>query len=255
MTTTTLLEREAATCEGSMKTDRPLVLAHRGARRVAAENTVEAFVRAVAMGADGVELDVRRAADGVLVVHHDATTRGGDLIAGTPAAVVRAAQPEIPTLTEALDACAGRLVNVEIKNSPLEPGFDRDERAADAVVALLDERSGRDRVIVSSFHLSAIDRVRMGSPSVPTGLLTVTRADVTVMDRLVDRGHHALHPGRRAMSRRRADQVVAAAHDRGLQVNVWTVNAPATLTRLRDAGVDGLITDVPDVARATLGLS
>jgi glycerophosphoryl diester phosphodiesterase len=120
---------------------------------------------------------------------------------------------------------------------------------------LLDERGNRDRVIVSSFQLSTIDRVRACSPSVPTGLLTVTRAAARLMDRLADAGHHALHPGRQAMNRRRAEQVVAHAHDRGLRVNVWTVNAPATLTRLAGAGVDGLITDVPDVALAALGVS
>jgi glycerophosphoryl diester phosphodiesterase len=234
---------------------RPLVLAHRGARRVAPENTLEAFARAVAMGADGVELDVRRAVDGALVVHHDPITPGGDLIAATPAAVVRAAHTGIPTLPEALDACAGVLVNIEIKNSPFEPGHDREERAADAVVALLDERGGRDRVLVSSFQLATIDRVRASSGSIATGLLTVTRASATLMDQIAERGHRALHPGRRAMGRRRAEQVVAHARERGLQVIVWTVNTPATLTRLRDAGVDGLITDVPDVARAALGLS
>src|SRR6476661_1158332 len=238
----------------AMPTDRPRVLAHRGARRVAPENTLEAFARAVAMGADGVELDARRTVDGALVVHHDPLAPGGDLIAATPAAALRAAHPQIPTLTDALDACAGILVNVEIKNSPYEPGYDRKERAADAVVALLDERGRRDRVLVSSFQLSTVDRVRASSGSIATGLLTVTRASAALMDQIAERGHHALHPGRRAMGRRRAEQVVAHARERGLQVNVWTVNTPATLVRLRDAGVDGLITDVPDVARAVLGL-
>jgi glycerophosphoryl diester phosphodiesterase len=207
------------------------------------------------MGADGVELDARRTVDGALVVHHDPLAPGGDLIAATPAAALRAAHPQIPTLTDALDACAGVLVNVEIKNSPYEPGYDRKERAADAVVALLDERGRRDRVLVSSFQLSTVDRVRASSGSIATGLLTVTRASAALMDQIAERGHHALHPGRRAMGRRRAEQVVAHARERGLQVNVWTVNTPATLVRLRDAGVDGLITDVPDVARAVLGLS
>jgi glycerophosphoryl diester phosphodiesterase len=238
-----------------MTQTRTLVLAHRGARRAAPENTLEAFRRAVAMGADGVELDVRRTADGVLVVHHDPQPPGRDLIATTAAATLRASHSEIPTLAEALDVCAGVLVNVEIKNAPREPGFDPDEPAADAVVELLAARAGRDRVIVSSFQLATIDRVRACSATVPTGLLTVTRADSRVMDRIVERGHHALHPGRQGMTRRRAEQVVADAHERGLQVNVWTVNAPATIARLAAAGVDGVITDVPDVARTALGLS
>jgi glycerophosphoryl diester phosphodiesterase len=233
---------------------RPLVLAHRGARQVAPENTLEAFARAVALGADGVELDVRRTADGVLVVHHDPETAAGELIASSTAETVRAAHAEIPTLEESLDACRGLLVNVEIKNSPLEPGFDREERAADAVVALLDARAGRDRVIVSSFQFPTIARVRAAGASVATGLLTLARADARLLDLIVERGHQAIHPNHRTMTRRRAEQIVADAHDRGLQVNVWTVNAPVTIARLAEAGVDGLITDVPDVARAALGL-
>ena len=122
-------------------------------------------------------------------------------------------------------------------------------------MALLDARGDRDRVIVSSFQLATIDRVRAGSASVPTGFLTVTRADPGTMDRIAGLGHHALHPGRQAMTRRRATQIVADAHHRGLQVNVWTVNAPATIRRLAEAGVDALITDVPDTARIALGRS
>src|SRR4051794_17740461 len=230
----------------------PLVLAHRGARRAAPENTLDAFARAVAMGADGVELDVRRTADGAVVVHHDASPAGAEPIAATSAAALRAAHPEIPMLADALDVCVGLVVNIEIKNSPREPGFDRAERTADAVVDLLDARGGRDRVIVSSFQLATIDRIRAAGGSVPAGLLTVTRADPRTMDRIVGLGHHALHPGRQAMTRRRAAQVVADAHERGLHINVWTVNAPATIRRLADVGVDALITDVPDAARVAL---
>jgi glycerophosphoryl diester phosphodiesterase len=210
----------------------------------------------VALGADGVELDVRRAADGALVLHHDPEVGGGDRIAGATAAGLRASHPEIPTLAEALDECAGVLVNVEIKNLPWESDFDPDERTADAVVELLEARGGRDDVLVSSFHLATIDRVRATGTNVPTGLLTIGRANLPLLlDLAAERGHAAIHPDRRAVSRRHAESVVADAHERGLQVNVWTVNAAATITRLADAGVDGLITDVPDVARRALGLS
>jgi len=233
-----------------------LVLAHRGARRVAPENTLDAFALAIAMGADGVELDVRRTADGALVLHHDPAVLGGDLIAATTEAALGESHPEIPTLAEALDVCAGVLVNVEIKNLPWERDFDAEERSADAVVELLDTRGGGDDVLISSFHLATIDRVRATGTSVPTGLLTVGRANLTTMLELAaERGHAAIHPDRRALGRRTAESFVADAHARGLQVNVWTVNAPATITRLADAGVDAVITDVPDRARATLGLS
>jgi glycerophosphoryl diester phosphodiesterase len=240
----------------ALSTSVPLILAHRGARRVAPENTLDAFARAVAMGADGVELDVRRTADGALVLHHDPVVANGTRIAATPAAQLRADHPEIPTLVEALDVCAGVLVNVEIKNLPWEPDFDADEQSAEAVVELLDARDGRDDVIVSSFHLATIDRVRATGTSVPTGLLTLGRRNLPMLlDLAAERGHAAIHPDRRAAGRRHAESLVADAHDRGLEVNVWTVNAAATIVRLADAGVDGLITDVPDVARKALGIS
>src|SRR5688500_8524203 len=106
------------------------VFAHRGASAVEPENSIAAFRRAAAMGADGVELDVRRG----LLVHHDAEP--------TPGA---------PALADALDACEGMTVNIEIKNLQGEPDFDPGETLAAQVVDLLRERGGRDDVIVSSF--------------------------------------------------------------------------------------------------------
>ena len=88
----------------------PVVLAHRGANRLEPENTLAAFRRALELGADGVELDVHRTADGGLVVHHDAVAPGVGLLAELTADAVRAAAPQIPTLAEALDVCAGRTV-------------------------------------------------------------------------------------------------------------------------------------------------
>jgi glycerophosphoryl diester phosphodiesterase len=108
---------------------------------------------------------------------------------------------------------------------------------------------------VSSFHLATVDRVRASGTGVPTALLATGRAHLAgLLDLAAARDHAAIHPDRRSMGRRHADALVVDAHDRGLRVNVWTVNAPATITRLAAAGVDGLITDVPDVARAALGI-
>ena len=128
-----------------------LVLAHRGANRLAPENTVAAMARAVELGADGVELDVHRSADGQLVVRHDAETPIGAL-GDLTLAEIRGALGDVPTLAEVLDVCRGRLVNVEVK--------DPDPRAADALVELLGRRSGADDVLVSSFDLPTVDRVR-----------------------------------------------------------------------------------------------
>lgn len=232
---------------------RPLVLAHRGARRRAAENTLEAFAVARTLGADGVELDVRRTADGVLVLHHDPAPPDGPVLATVTHAEVTARFPSIPTLPEALDVTAGLLVNVEIKNLPWEPDFDADESVAGAVVDLVRGR-GTDRVLVSSFHLPTIDRVHERAPEIPTAFLFLVGTDLgSVVDLVAGRGHGALHPDVRALTGAAGSDLVAAAHDRGLAVNVWTVNDPAEIARMADLGVDGIVTDVPDVALQVLG--
>lgn len=227
----------------------PIVYAHRGASRAAPENTVEAFALAGSLGADGVELDVRRCADLDLVLHHDAALPDGRVVwttrrVGLPASV--------PTLTEALDVCAGLVVNIEIKNLPHEPDFDADCAVVDSVVELLSAREGRDDVLVSSFHLATIDRVHSLDPAIPTGLLTfVDPAPTDGVALARDRGHHAIHPHEATVDA----ALVDVAHAAGLAVNVWTVDDPDRMRALADLGVDGIVTNVPDVARDALGPS
>jgi glycerophosphoryl diester phosphodiesterase len=231
-----------------------LVLAHRGANRDAPENTLDAFGRAVALGADGVELDVHRTADGRLVVRHDAATTGGLVLADLGLEEIRRALPEVPVLEEALDVCTGRLVNVEIKNSPREPDWDPDHTAAALLVELLARRDGRDRLLVSSFDLASVDRVRALAPHVPTALLTGRWTDPDEGLRVVAaHGHRALHPFVGTVAAERAVEIADRAHELGVEVNVWTVNDRTELARLAAAGVDALITDVPEVALAALG--
>ena len=117
-----------------------LVLAHRGARRQAPENTIPAFARAMELGADGVELDVHRTRDGALVVRHDADGPSG-VWAELTFDAIRAADPDVPVLAEVLDVCAGKLVNIEIKNSPRDLDWDPAARAADLVVECLADRA------------------------------------------------------------------------------------------------------------------
>jgi len=226
-----------------------LVLAHRGANRQAPENTVPAMARALALGADGVELDVHRTADGQLVVRHDADTPAGVLCELTTEQVA-AVLPDVPKLAEVLDVCRGKLVNVEIKNLPGDPDWDPDERAADLLVGLLGTRTGVDDVLVSSFHLPTVDRVRATAPEVSTAFLSFGLDPLEALAFAADHGHAALHPD--VWSLGDPAEVAGRAHDRGLRVTAWTVNQPDQLLRLRDAGIDAVITDVPDVALAEL---
>lgn len=211
-----------------------LVLAHRGANRLAPENTVPAMREAVDRDADGVELDVHRTADGALVVRHDAGTPDG-LLSALTLADVRELLPDVPTLPEVLDVCRGRLVNVEIK--------DPDPRCAEAVVDLLAERHAADDVIVSSFDLAAVDRVRELAPAVATGFLSFGLDPHSALVLALEHGHTAVHPDVWTLVNVDVAAFVTRAHDLERQVNVWTVNDIAQLELLRDAGVDAVITD------------
>ena len=219
-----------------------LVLAHRGANRLAPENTVAAMREAVDRGADGVELDVHRSADGVLVVHHDAETPAGRLADLTTAAL-RDVVPDAPTLSEVLDVCRGRLVNVEVK--------DPDPRGATALAELLAARTsdGADDVLVSSFDLATVDEVRRQAPDVPTGFLAFGLDPHSALLLAVEHGHRAVHPDVWTLTTVDVAAFVTRAHHLGVQVNVWTVNDAAQVESLRDAGVDAVITDDHDLYR------
>ena len=217
------------------------VIAHRGASATHLENTVAAFAAAREVGADGVELDARRTADGELIVHHDSRLPDGRTVVETSAADLPA---HVPTLAEALDACAGLRVNIEVKNLPGEPDFDETESVAAGVLELVDRRQWRESVLVSSFNLATIDWVRRREPGLATAFL-VLAADASAIALTVDHGHGTIHPWDGLVDA----PLVAVAHDAGLEINVWTVNDPGRMADLVSWGVDGIVTDHPDVAR------
>lgn len=224
------------------------VYAHRGASAAERENTLVAFTTAVAMGADGVELDVRRTLDGALAVHHDARLGDGRLVCEVAAVDLPA---HVPSLVEALAACGDLVVNVEIKNWPRDPDHDPTLLLADRVAPLVAPMG--DRVIVSSFNLADVDRVREIDPTIATGTLATFAPDADVAGRFVDRarrrGHTAVHPHHGAVT----PHLVGLAHAAGLRVNTWTVDDPDRIRELAVLGVDAIVTNVPDVALAALG--
>ena len=189
---------------------RPLVLAHRGASQSRRENTLAAFAKAREMGADGVELDARRSS-----------------------------------------ACAGMIVNVEIKCLPWEPDADTPEH--DVVRAVVDlVRAGgavpaRD-IIVSSFSLVAVNASRAFAPDLTTAWLTSGQEVSAAAKIAAEHGHAWLNPDREA-ALRASPTDIAAAHDAGVRFNAWTVDDAAEIATLVAAGVDAIITNVPDVAR------
>ncbi len=219
------------------------VIAHRGASKAERENTVAAFVRARDFRADGVELDVRRTRDHVLVVHHDPVLPDGRVIAHTDHADL---PDHVPTLDAALDACHPLWVNVEIKNDPNEPDFDPSDHIADATIDVLSRRpEGDDRWLISSFRRETIDRCHELRPSIRTAWLTIAVTPDTPAD-LVASGHSAVHPWVHVVTR----ELIDAFHDAGLRVNTWTCDDPARMRELVEWGIDGICTNVPDVAVA-----
>ena len=234
------------------------VLAHRGGTGPWRENTVEAFAGALAAGADGVELDVRRTLDGVLVVHHDAAVEGSGPIHDRR----RDELPDwVPTLADALTACHGALVNVEIKNLPTDAAFDQGHRVSADVAGLLSAgAAGRSRwparVVVSSFWPDTLAALRAATTDVgqddgpALGLLVHPSLEAgPALETAVALGCAALHPHYRQVD----GALVAKAHDLGLAVVTWTVNEVHDLDAVLGAGVDAVITDRVEETLAHLG--
>jgi glycerophosphoryl diester phosphodiesterase len=238
----------------------PLILGHRGASALETENTVAAFRRARADGADGVELDVLLCATGEVIVFHDddlaRLANRPDRIAETPYQVLREvrlpAGATIPTLEEALEACGPQmLVDVELKAAKIGP---RAISALVEAVARVVERAGAGgRVLVSSFNPWAVRSWMRRAPAVPAALLFERDAPLPLRRAWLAPWIRpfALHPELALCS----PDGVAAWKRRGYMVSVWTVDDPSALTACRAMGVDGVITNDPARARAVLSSS
>lgn len=218
------------------------VIGHRGASATHPDNTLAAFRAAAEQGAHGIELDVRRTADDVLVVFHDAHLTSGEVLREQHSADLPA---YIPTLAEALDACADLWINIEIKNIPDDPDYDAEHGLSVAVAGLIAAYDAADRVVVSSFDISSVDRIRSLDPSIPLAWLVWGQADpASLIQRAVTHGLQAIHPNDLL-----ADAgFVTRAHKAGLEVIVWTVDDLDRIKQLAGFGVDGIITGAPGLA-------
>ncbi len=229
-----------------------LVLAHRGASRRARENTLAAFRLAGELGADGVELDVHRSADDVLVVHHDADVAGFGLIAAQPFAALRTHDPEIPTLAETLDVVAPmQLVNIEMKCCGWDADPDPPRVVARGVAAELAARDLHASTVVSSFDLTMVDDLRAHDPRVVTAWLVQGHDPTHAVARAAEHGHAWLNPDWGNLRAHLAD-CVATARAHNVHLAAWTVDDPDAIREFAAAGVDVVITNEPDVALAAL---
>jgi glycerophosphoryl diester phosphodiesterase len=221
--------------------DVTLVIAHRGAWGRAApgapaENTLEAFEAAIALGADMIELDVRRTRDGRLIVFHDARVKTVPTSSMRYEAIrIKGTRSRPPLLDEVLALTKGRIaLNLEVK----EPGYVED------TVALL-RRHDFERCLLSSFLDDVVLEAKTLAPELEAGLLIATGLRRALATRLPATKADTLGLHRRLADATALTKAAAA----GVRCVVWTVNAPRALDRyLGHPAVEGVITDRPALA-------
>lgn len=244
-----------------MWTKKFVVLGHRGARGLAPENTLSAFKLALEMELDGVEMDVFRCGSGEVVVFHDdrldnLTGKNGFIERASWAELKeldvgshfhpRYANEKIPKLAEVLDLIGDKIIiNIELKGeNAKEDGLEK------AVLDLLDERGLKENIIISSFNPVRIARVKKLKPTMKVGLLLqpdwagwLRRAWFMPM-RKADLVH--------AEVKMVSPSFVRRAKRRGQKVLAWSPNTEEEISRMVECGVDGVITDRPDIALKVL---
>ena len=190
-----------------------------------------------------MELDIRRSKDGVLVVHHDAHLADGHLIRDIDSKDLPAF---IPSLAEAFECMEGLGVNIEVKSLPGEPDREDMVMVCEAVVGLALAYRTTELLRVSSFDMSAVNRIRAANEDLPTGWLVLERTGSNqILDRVVNHGHGAVHPWDELVD----EAFINEAHQRGLKVFVWTVDDEERIEELALWQADAIITNRPGVAR------
>ena len=230
-----------------------LIIAHRGSSAIAPENTLAAFRLAAEQHTDFIEFDVQESADGQVLVVHDSDlmkvghnpTKIWDGDAASLRSVdigsfkdPRYSAERVPTLAEALAACKGRCrVIVELKS------YGHDQKLEERVAAIVEDAGMENDCVFMSLDRQMVRKMKALRPSWRVGLL-VARAigDLT-----------ELKADFLAVEARMATRsFVQRAHSAGQDVFIWTVNDPAWMFVALSRGVDGLITDKPDLARKVI---
>ncbi|MFV0253819.1 MAG: glycerophosphodiester phosphodiesterase [Beutenbergiaceae bacterium] len=242
----------------------PLAIAHRGGiglpSNAGIENSVEAFRHAVELGIDYLETDVRASSDGEVFAFHDPDLRRVSARSGhssakfssLSAAQVREAGLDggaaIPTVAELLAAFPDTRFNIDVKTTP----------AIAPTIRAIVGAAAQHRVLIASFSVLRSWRARRMLPSVATSanpleviglalgfrpLRGIARRNGVVAVQVPEfyRGYRLITP-----------RFLKTAHAEGLQVHIWTVDDPDDMNRLLDMGVDGIITDRPDLLKKVL---
>lgn len=238
----------------------PLALAHRGGaglpQNAGIENTIGAFANAVELGYSHLEVDVRASSDGVVYVFHDSTLarltgdpRGlNSLHSSEVDRLTLSGGESIPRLEALLDRFPDTHFNVDFKSDDV----------VDSGLRLIREMRAEDRVLAASFSHRRLQAIRRHQVEVPTSA-SVSEVAAWVLGagritRMAQRNGAVCFqvPRTSGWLPVVTSRTLERAHDQGLQVHVWTIDSADEITELLDLGVDGIVTDRPDVLREVL---
>jgi glycerophosphoryl diester phosphodiesterase len=222
-----------------------LRIGHRGARAYAPENTLASFKKALEIGVDAVELDVRKTKDDQIVVIHDAdvnrTTNGEGLVSELTLKEIKSFSSDgekIPTLEETLDFLDKKVkVFIELKDTDIEK----------QVLSIVDAKGLEKNVVVVSFLEDALKKVRDLNKNIETGLIYAKHKN-PLKAALELKANYLL-----ALYRFVHTANVEKAHECGLKVVVWTINKPEEVEEYAKKGVDGIASDKPDILKRFSG--
>lgn len=237
-------------------TKQPLVWAHRGASGYAPENTMVAFEKAIAMGADGIELDIHLSKDGQIVVIHDEwidrTSDGKGWVKDYTLEELRKfnfnnqfpeyGRQEIPTLREVLELIkpTNLVINVEIKT-----GIVFYPEIEQMVVDMVKEFDMEERVLYSSFNHMTCKRMHEINPNCYVGILYAD-GTIDMPEYAKKHGANALHP---ALYNLQYEGVLQQAMQNGLDINAWPINEKEHMMMACQFGINAMITNYPDLAK------
>ena len=237
------------------------IFAHRGASGYAPENTLSAIKKAIEMKADGIEIDIQLTKDGKIVVIHDwkvdRTTTGRGFVYELDFDYIRSLDAGqwytkdfigevVPTLEEVLDILPNdMMLNIEIKDTAR-----KHSNIEEKMLEVLKKYPEKfDNIIVSSFHHDKIKRLQELEPKLKLALLTDSEF-IEIEKYLSTNGlkSYSYHPEINLISK----EDVEILHKNGVKVFVWTVNKEEDLAYLVKLGVDGVITNYPDIMKELL---
>ena len=243
-------------------------VAHRGGAQLAPENTIAAFLNALSLPIDAIELDVHMSRDGHVVVFHDnqvnKRTNGSGNLLDLDLAYLRrldaaARYPggwpepqQIPTLSEVLELAKGRAqVYIEIKTSKRGQTYGSYPNIAEKVIELVHEAGMINNVLVISFDWQILSTIKSIEPTVETGMLvskkvwnpSARKGMSLLIEKAAEYGCEWINMDYKLFT----TEILQAIQSNGLKIGLWTVNSEAEILRFAEAGVDSLTSDRPDL--------